>query len=155
MPWHARWAARRCHDPEGGLTRDRAHLPAGVFDSISSSGLHALASAAAAAEGWLDRDMVAGEIRRTTRALLGIPKAAGFFPHFTRNDANGQPVVHPGTEYSTVDTAIALISLRLAGDVPGIRGFEPNAEPLGDARRVAKERFSRRGIPRQLAGQCS
>ncbi|MEK7950876.1 hypothetical protein [Luteolibacter soli] len=111
---------RRCHDPEDGLTRDRAHLPAGVFDSVSSSGLHALASAAAAAEGWLDRDMVAGEIRRTTRALLGIQKAAGFLPHFTRNDANGLPVVHPGTEFSTVDTAITLISLRLAGDVLGL-----------------------------------
>lgn len=108
---------RRCHDPEGGLTRDRAHLPAGVFDSISSSGLHALASAAAAAEGWLDREMVAGEIRRTTRALLGMPKAAGFLPHFTRRDADGQTVVHPGTEYSTVDTAIALVSLRLAAGV--------------------------------------
>lgn len=111
---------RRCYDPEGGLTRDRAHLPAGKFDSISSSGLHALASAAAAAEGWLDRDMVAGEIRRTTRALLSMNKAAGFFPHFTRRDENGQPVVHPGTEYSTIDTAIALISLRLAGAVLGL-----------------------------------
>jgi len=111
---------RRCHDPEDGLTRDRAHLPAGVFDSVSSSGLHALASAAAAAEGWLDREMVAGEIRRTTRTLLGIPKAAGFLPHFTRNDANGMPVVHPGTEFSTVDTAIALISLRLSGDILGL-----------------------------------
>ncbi|HEY1121338.1 MAG TPA: hypothetical protein VGE67_07040 [Haloferula sp.] len=115
---------RRCHDPEDGLTRDRAHLPAGVFDSVSSSGLHALASAAAAAEGWLDREMVAGEIRRTTRALLGIQKAAGFLPHFTRNDANGMPVVHPGTEYSTVDTAIALISLRLSGDILGLNDVQ-------------------------------
>ncbi|MCW1923576.1 hypothetical protein OKA05_13510 [Luteolibacter arcticus] len=111
---------RRCHDPEGGLTRDRAHLPAGTFDSISSSGMHALASAAGAAEGWLDREMVAGEIRRSTRALLGMNKAAGFLPHFTRRDATGNPVVHPGTEYSTVDTAIALISLRLAGDILGL-----------------------------------
>ena len=37
-----------------------AHLPAGTFDSLSSSGLHARASAAAAAEGWLDREMVTG-----------------------------------------------------------------------------------------------
>ncbi|MCW1885207.1 hypothetical protein OKA04_10750 [Luteolibacter flavescens] len=108
---------RRCHDPEGGLTRDRAHLPAGVFDSISSTGLHALASATAAAEGWLDREMVAGELRRTTRAFLGIQKAAGFLPHFTQRGPDGQPVIHPGTEFSTVDTAIALISMRLAGDV--------------------------------------
>ena len=114
---------RRCHDPEGGLTRDRAHLPAGVFDSVSSTGLHALSSAAAAAEGILDREQVAGEIRRTTRALLGMPKAAGFLPHFTRRDAEGQPRVHPGTEYSSIDTAITLLSLRLAGvllDLPDV-----------------------------------
>lgn len=108
---------RRCHDPEGGLTRDRAHLPAGVFDSISSSGLHALASAAAAAEGILERETVAAEIRKTTRAFLAMPKAAGFLPHFTRRDAEGRPQIHPGTEFSTVDTAIALVSLRLAAGV--------------------------------------
>ncbi len=108
---------RRCHDPEGGLTRDRAHLPAGVFDSVSSTGLHALASATAAAEGILDREMVAGEIRRTVRTFLGMPKAAGFLPHFTKCNPEGLPMVHPGTEYSTIDTAIALVSLRLASDV--------------------------------------
>ena len=113
---------RRCHDPVGGLTRDRAHLPAGKFDSISSTGLHALASAAAAAEGLLERELVAGEIRRTTRALLGMPKAAGFLPHFTRHDAAGQPGIHPGTEFSTVDTAIALISLRLAAGILDCHG---------------------------------
>lgn len=108
---------RRCHDPEGGLTRDRAHLPAGVFDSVSSSGLHALASAAAAAEGMLERETVAAEVRKTARAFLTMPKAGGFLPHFTRRDAEGRPQIHPGTEFSTVDTAIALISLRLAAGV--------------------------------------
>jgi hypothetical protein len=108
---------RRCHDPDSGLTRDRAHLPAGAFDSVSASGLHALASAAAAAEGMLDRERVADEVRRTTRALLGMPRAAGFLPHFTRRNAAGLPEIHPGTEFSTVDTAIALQSLRLAAGV--------------------------------------
>jgi len=108
---------RRCHDPESGLTRDRAHLPAGAFDSVSATGLHALASAAAAAEGMLDRELVAGEVRRTTRALLAMPRAAGFLPHFTRRQAAGLPEIHPGTEFSTVDTAITLIALRLAAGV--------------------------------------
>jgi hypothetical protein len=108
---------RRCHDPASGLTRDRAHLPAGAFDSVSSSGLHALASAAAAVEGMLDREQVAGEVRRTARAFLDTPKAGGFLPHFTRRDAEGRPQLHPGTEYSTVDSAIALVSLRLAANL--------------------------------------
>lgn len=133
---------RRCHDPEGGLTRDRAHLPAGVFDSVSSSGLHALASAAAAAEGILERERVVGEIRRTTRAFLGMPKAAGFLPHFTRRDPEGLPQVHPGTEFSTVDTAIALHSLRLAAavlDLPDVADAvsalvsDLNFDPVTDA----------------------
>ena len=46
-----------------------------------------------------------------------MPKAAGFLPHFTRRDPEGLPQVHPGTEFSTVDTAIALHSLRLAAAV--------------------------------------
>jgi hypothetical protein len=108
---------RRCHDPESGLTRDRAHLPAGAFDSVSATGLHALASATAAAEGMLDREVVAGEVRRTARALLAMPRAAGFLPHFTRRHAAGLPEIHPGTEFSTVDTAITLIALRLAAGV--------------------------------------
>ena len=108
---------RRCHDPASGLTRDRAHLPAGVFDSVTSAGLHALASAVAAREGVLDRKRVTEEIRRTIRALIGMPKASGFLPHFTRGTPDGMPVLHPGTEFSSVDTAIALISLRLAAGV--------------------------------------
>jgi len=108
---------RRCHDPASGLTRDRAHTPAGVFDSVTSTGLHALASAAAAQEGILDKERVAVEIRRTAQSILGMQKAAGFLPHFTRRTPDGRPEIHPGTEYSTVDTAIALQSLRLAAGI--------------------------------------
>jgi len=107
---------RRCHDPESGLTRDRAHTPPGLFDSIASTGMHALASAAAAAEGILDREKVAEEIRMTTAVVLGLPKAAGFLPHFTRLGKTGMEI-HPGTEYSTVDTVIALHGLALAADI--------------------------------------
>ena len=108
---------RRCHDPVSGLTRDRAHVPPGVFDSVASSGMHALASAAAAAEGLLDRESVATEIRYTTAVLLALPRANGFLPHFTRRREDGSPWIHPGTEFSTVDTAIALHSLRLAAAI--------------------------------------
>lgn len=108
---------RRCHDPQSGLTRDRAHVPPGVFDSVASSGMHALASAAAAAEGYLDREMVAAEIRKTTQVLLGLPKAGGFLPHFTVRREDGSAAIHPGTEFSTVDTAIALQGLRLAATI--------------------------------------
>lgn len=108
---------RRCHDPLTGLTRDRAHVPPGIFDSVASSGMHALASAAAVQEGLLEREMVVAEIRRTTDVILSLPKAAGFLPHFTTRRVDGSAWIHPGTEYSTVDTAIALHGLRLAARI--------------------------------------
>lgn len=108
---------RRCYDVASGLVRDRAHTPAGRFDSVTSSGLNALASAVAVREGVLEKEQVDNEVRRTTQALLRMPKAAGFLPHFTRRGPDGSPEVHPGTEYSTVDTAIAFHCLRLAGDI--------------------------------------
>jgi hypothetical protein len=108
---------RRCHDAGSGLTRDRSHVPAGVFDSVASTGMHALASAAAAAEGLLDREKVSEEIRHTTAVVLSLPRASGFLPHFTFRREDGSPWIHPGTEYSTVDTAIALVSLRLAAAI--------------------------------------
>ena len=108
---------RRCHDPLTGLTRDRAHVPPGIFDSVASSGMHALASAAAVQEGLLEREMVVAEIRRTTDVILSLPKAAGFLPHFTTRRVDGSPWIHPGTEFSTVDTAIALHGLRLSARI--------------------------------------
>ncbi|MBK1881025.1 hypothetical protein JIN85_01285 [Luteolibacter pohnpeiensis] len=108
---------RRCHDPISGLTRDRAHVPPGVFDSVASTGMFAMASAVAAAEGILDRPEVEKEVRHTAQVVLDLPRAAGFLPHFVQRSEDGRLVIHPGTEFSTVDTAIALHGLRLAADV--------------------------------------
>ncbi len=111
---------RRCHDAASGLTRDRGHLPAGKFESISSTGMHALASALGAAEGLLDRERVVAEIDRTLGTLEGIDTASGFFPHFIQRGTDGKNVIVPGTEYSTVDTSIALHALLLATRVLGL-----------------------------------
>lgn len=108
---------RRCHDPDGGLTRDRGHLPTGQFDSLAPTGMHALASALGAAEGILGRDRVVEEIGNTLAAVRSLPTAHGFLPHFIHLDSSGKLEIHPGTEYSTVDTAIALQSLLLAAEV--------------------------------------
>lgn len=105
---------RRCHDSASGFTRDRAHLPAGEFDSIASTGMHALASALAVREGILEKEKVVQEISTTIEALRQLPTAAGFLPHFVRRGDQGQHIIVPGTEFSTVDTAIALQSLLLA-----------------------------------------
>jgi len=107
---------RRCHDPAGGMTRDRAHSPPGRFDSVSATGLHALALATAAVEGVVNREMAETEVQRTIEVVLALPKAHGFLPHFVRRTPEGLGI-HPGTEYSTVDTAIALQSMKLAAHI--------------------------------------
>lgn len=108
---------RRCHDAASGFTRDRGHLPAAAFDSISSTGMQALSSALGAAEGILTKDKVSAEITTTIAAFRSLPRAAGFFPHFVARDDSGKITIHPGTEFSTIDTAIALQSLLLATDI--------------------------------------
>ncbi len=108
---------RRCHDVKSGFTRDRGHIPTGVFDSIASTGMQALGSALGAAEGIVPMDEVIAEISTTITALRALPKAAGFLPHFVHRDDSGRITIHPGTEFSTVDTAIALQSLLLATDI--------------------------------------
>ncbi|MFD2257802.1 hypothetical protein ACFSSA_14060 [Luteolibacter algae] len=110
---------RRCHDPDSGFTRDRGHLPAGVFDSIASTGYHALCSALGAAEGILDREAVSAEIERTIKAIRKLPKSHGFLPHFVSKGESGRISIHPGTEFSTVDTAISLQALLLATEILG------------------------------------
>ncbi len=121
---------RRCHDPATGLTRDRGHLPAGSFDSIPATGMHALASALGAVEGLLSREIVAKEIQRTLEAFQALPKAAGFLPHFTHTGADGKPTIHPGTEFSTVDTSIALHGLLLAARIMNLDEAEQQVATL-------------------------
>jgi hypothetical protein len=120
---------RRCHDPASGFTRDRGHLPAGEFDSIASTGIHALASAISVTEGILEKDKVVQEISTTIAALRRLPAAAGFLPHFVRRNDEGQHIIVPGTEFSTVDTSIALQSLLLATRILDLP--EMNAEVAG------------------------
>ena len=120
---------RRCHDSASGFTRDRGHLPAGEFDSIASTGMHALASALGVTEGVLTREKVVEEIATTIAALRQLPHASGFFPHFVRHGEDGRHTIVPRTEFSTVDTAIALQSLLLATRILDLP--EMNAEVVG------------------------
>jgi hypothetical protein len=105
---------RRCHDVETGMTRDRGHTPAGEFDSVASTGMHALGSALAFTEGIIDKERAVDEIAHTLTGLQSLPTAAGFLPHFVHKGNDGRLTIVPGTEFSTIDTALALHSLLLA-----------------------------------------
>lgn len=105
----------RCYSFGTGFVRDRAHIEEGAFESISATGMYVLASAAAAREecGVVPPDYARWVLARTHEAVRRLKTARGLLPHFVRKQG-GSYQIHPGTEYSTVDTAVYLQSMLLA-----------------------------------------
>lgn len=105
----------RCYSLDTGFVRDRAHIEEGAFESISATGMYVLASAAAAQEvaGVVSPDYARWILARTHEAVKKLKTARGLLPHFVRRGSDSYQI-HPGTEYSTVDTAIYLQSMLLA-----------------------------------------
>lgn len=110
----------RCHTRGYGLVKDRAHIRSGTFDSISATGLYALAVAAASTPdaGFIAPEKALELVRQVETVLSATPKARGLLPHFTRLE-KGRTVIHPGTEFSTVDTALGYQGLLLAAEILG------------------------------------
>ncbi len=109
----------RCYTPGRGLLRDRAHVPSGAFDSVPASGLFALATAVAcqADVAIVPQAKARLVVREVENAIAAIPKGKGLLPHFVVECDRGCCRIHPGTEYSTVDTAICYHSLLLAAEI--------------------------------------
>lgn len=93
-------------DPASGLTRDHAYWAAGGFDNISASGMQAAAAVMAWRLGFISQTSAVEIVNKTTQALLALPRCHGLWPHFINN---GQIV--SGTEWSSIDTIIAVIAL--------------------------------------------
>ena len=94
-------------NPLSGLTRDTAQKASDEFDSISASGAQAAAAAVAWDLGVIPYTTAVEIVSQTTSGLLALPRAChGLWPHFVQN---GQIV--SGTEWSSIDTAIAAIAL--------------------------------------------
>ena len=104
-----------CYTLETGYVRDRAHIEEGAFESISATGLYVLASAAAAQTdlGIVSADYARWVLTRTHEAVRKLQTARGLLPHFVRRQGNAY-AIHPGTEYSSVDTAIYMQAMLLA-----------------------------------------
>jgi hypothetical protein len=104
----------RCYDPATGLVRDHAQWPVGDFDAVPGLGFVALGAATAADLGvvsYADANAIA---TRAIDALLRVPREprTGWLPHWLKN---GQR--HPDSEWSTVDTALALLSALQAATI--------------------------------------
>ncbi len=110
----------RCYSADTGYVRDRAHVEAGAFDTVSATGMFVLATAAASqSDVGLVSDEYAHSVLRTTHAAVRrLGTAHGLLPHFVRRE-DGVTRIHPGTEYSSVDSAIYLQSMLLAAVVLG------------------------------------
>jgi hypothetical protein len=99
-------ALLRGYNPASGYTRDHVHWPAGHFDSIPGCGFQALGASIACDLGLLSSDTARQIVSRSIAALSATPKHRGLLPHWMER---GVP-----TDWSTVDTALALESSLLA-----------------------------------------
>ena len=96
--------------PDAGLTRDRANFPSGDFDNTSANGGLAAAAVLAWQVGIISRQSAADLVELIAGRLLQLPVCHGLWPHFTTNGN-----IAPDTEWSSVDSIFALMSLLVAG----------------------------------------
>lgn len=102
-------ALSQCYDHNTGLVRDRARWPVEDFATTPTMGTFALISAIANQLGYIDKSEAAKIISKIRDKLLELPTYHNLFPHFIKKGD-----ICPGTEWSTIDTTIALISSILA-----------------------------------------
>lgn len=126
----------RCHEGGLGLVRDRAHTEPGAFDTVPTSGLFALATAAAAAPplSIVSRENALKLVRDIHRQVSSLQAPLGLLPHFIRH-IDGRYQIHPGTEYSTIDTAIYYQSMLLAAGM--LNDTDLKADLLSRMRKIA------------------
>jgi hypothetical protein len=108
----------RCYDESSGFVKDRAHLEDGAFESLASTGLFALATAAVSQPPLqiVTPEQARKTLRQIHAAVKALDRPSGVLPHFVRRGATGY-MIHPGTEYSTVDTALYYHSLLLGSEM--------------------------------------
>ena len=105
----------RCHSEQTGMVRDRAHTPAKTFANVPATGMFALATVAAKQLGIVTEDTARDILTRSSKAIFELPKMRGLLPHFVEQvDGRWAPI--QASEYSTIDTALCLMSLRLAAN---------------------------------------
>jgi hypothetical protein len=108
----------RGYEPSEGVAADKAHVPAARFAAVPATGMFALATAAAATEGIVSREGAEAVLRTVHRTVSSVPTARGLLPHFLRKQ-EGRWRACPGTEFSTVDTALYYHAMLIAAQVLG------------------------------------
>jgi hypothetical protein len=122
----------RCYVPGNGIVKDHQHREAGAFDALPATGMFALATAAAWRMGMVERSFAEETLRTISRSVQSIGRAEGLLPHFVERPKTGAKRegayrIHPGTEYSTVDTSLyyhgMLLAAQMLCDTDTFRGL--------------------------------
>lgn len=99
-------------NPHTGLVRDKAKDASGEFDAIQATGNLAAATAAASQLGIIERTDAIQIVDKIGDTLLNkIPRLHGLLPHWVKMLPTGEFVIVDGTEWSSVDTVIAVLGL--------------------------------------------
>ena len=108
----------RCFDADSGFVKDRAHLEDGAFESLASTGMFALATVAVSQPPLeiVSPERAQKTLNKIYQAVKALDRPLGVLPHFVRRTAMAY-AIHPGTEFSTVDTAIFYHSLMLGAEI--------------------------------------
>ena len=102
-------------NPVTGLVRDKAHDSSGTFDAIQATGSLAAATAMAEQLGIIEHSTAVQIVNRIGETLLNeLPRYHGLWPHWVTVSETGDLSIVPGTEWSSIDTAIAAIGLLTA-----------------------------------------
>jgi hypothetical protein len=130
----------RCADRSHGLVRDRAHTESGAFDTIPTTGLFVLATAAAAdpAVALVSPSYARALLHQVHQQVTQLKAPFGLLPHFAIHQG-GHYQIHPGTEYSTIDTAIYFHCALLAAEMLGEQALQ--TELLKQIRRIDFQRL--------------
>jgi len=123
----------RCYHEGDGVVADKAHVPAARFGAVPATGMFALATAAAAAEGIVSEERARATLLKVHRAIAAVPTARGLLPHFIQKH-DGRCRIHPGTEFSTVDTALYFHAMMIAAQM--LDDQETLAELLAQVRAI-------------------
>lgn len=99
----------QCYNPDTGLVRDQAYYPANDSLALQSTGMFALATAAAYQLGYVEKSIAEEIVKKTTAALKALPVCHGLKPHIITNGD-----IAPGSEWSSIDTVISLTADLLA-----------------------------------------
>ncbi|MCB9421307.1 MAG: hypothetical protein H6667_16005 [Ardenticatenaceae bacterium] len=108
-------------EPATGLVRDRSNYASGEFEAIQATGGLAAATAVAHQLGIINtNDAITIVNRISDTLLLDVPRYNGLWPHFVEITPSYAITIVANTEYSSVDTAIAVVGLLEAQQALGL-----------------------------------